>query len=121
MIDLSLGASKPNVEVMNFFEKKTHEHNSTEREPEESRYIPPKPQQKPLFEYEGRYELTSEGRHEDDNVNNAIKFRQDKQKHTDFFFKLQELNERIDVFHQVFSSKQPKFLHKPTKVSKWAK
>ena len=72
------GYGKPNVEVMNFFEKKTYENRATDKVHIETRFIPPKPQVKPLFEYEGKYEVTSEDIHEDENVNNAKIYRQNK-------------------------------------------
>ena len=48
---------------------------------------------------------------DDENVNQAIEFRTNRQKHTDFFFKLHDLKERIEVFNTIFTSKQPKFMH----------
>ena len=53
-------------------------------------------------------------RYEDDNVNQAIELRNQKQKHSDFFFKLHELKERIEVYNEIFRSKVPKFLHQET-------
>ena len=41
---------------------------------------------KPLFEYEGKYEEEQKINFSDENVNNAIEFRQNKQIHSDFYF-----------------------------------
>jgi hypothetical protein len=46
----------------------------------------------------------------DENVKNAIDLRQAKSTHTDFYVKLSALKDRIDVFNDIFQSKQPKFL-----------
>ena len=43
-------------------------------------------------------------------LKHAIELREEKQKHTDFYMKLTELNDRITVFQNVFMSKQPRFL-----------
>ena len=40
--------------------------------------------------------------------------RVNKAKHSDFFFKLHELKERIDVYNQVFRSKVPRYLRGDT-------
>jgi hypothetical protein len=37
-----------------------------------------------------------------------------KQKHTDFFYKLDELKDRIDVYNELFRSAVPKYLKKKT-------
>jgi hypothetical protein len=50
---------------------------------------------KPLFEYEGKYDEDPKLMFNDENVNLAIELRNSKQKHTDFFFKLHDLKERI--------------------------
>ena len=50
-------------------------------------------------------------RYDDDNVNRAIELRNQKQKHSDFFFRLHELKEKIEVYNEIFRSKVPKFLH----------
>ena len=39
-----------------------------------------------------------------------------KQKHTDFFYKLDELKDRIDVYNELFRSNVPKFMRKKTLV-----
>lgn len=46
----------------------------------------------------------------DKNVQEALDLRCNKQKHTDFYFKLQELKSRIEIFNLVFSSKQPRYI-----------
>ncbi len=51
---------------------------------------------------------------DDENVNQAIELRTHKQKHSDFFFKLHELKERIAVFNEVFRSKQPRYIRGDT-------
>jgi hypothetical protein len=33
-----------------------------------------------------------------------------RSKHTDFFFKLHELKERIEVYNEVFNTKKPKYI-----------
>jgi len=40
-----------------------------------------------------------------------MELRFQRQKHTDFFFKLHELKERIEVFNTIFGSKKPKFIN----------
>ena len=50
----------------------------------------------------------------DDNVIHAIDLRHHKQKHTDFFYKLDELKDRIDVYNELFRSNVPKFMRKKT-------
>ena len=50
----------------------------------------------------------------DDNVLSAIDMRMHKQKHTDFFYKLDELKDRIDVYNELFRSNIPKYLKKKT-------
>ena len=53
----------------------------------------------------------------DENLMNAIELRMHKQKHSDFFFKLNELNERIEVYNQIFNSRVPKFMKSRVRVS----
>ena len=48
----------------------------------------------------------------------AIELRYQKQKHTDFFFKLAELKERIEVYNEVFRSKVPKYIKALTLAKK---
>ncbi len=54
------------------------------------------------------------GRHSisDENVLSAIDLRSHRQKHTEFFYKLDELKDRIDVYNELFRSNVPKFLKK---------
>jgi len=52
----------------------------------------------------------------DPNLQQAIELRMQKSRSTDFFLKLSELTERIEIFQQIFLSKEPKYIHrKPTK------
>jgi hypothetical protein len=75
-----------------------------------------------LFEFEGRIDLDGEGEHTrknrilhlDENLTNAVELRQNKSKHSDFFFKLHELKERIQVYNEVFRSKVPRYLRGDT-------
>ena len=94
-------------EVVNFFEKKTY--NMKKRDP---KAIDPRFRRNPdkLFAFEGRYEDMEMQHFDDDNINAAIEFRTGKQRHTDFFFKLHDLNEKIEVFNTIFASRQPKFI-----------
>jgi hypothetical protein len=50
----------------------------------------------------------------DENVVNAIDIRLHKQKHTDFFYKLDELKDRIEVYNELFRTNVPKFMKKKT-------
>ncbi len=59
--------------------------------------------------------------YEDENVNMAIELRNQKQKHSDFFFRLHELKERIEVYNEIFRSKVPKFLHQESIAKKLKK
>lgn len=47
-----------------------------------------------------------------ENLMNAIDIRMHKQKHTDFFYKLDELKDRIEVYNELFNSNIPKYLRK---------
>ena len=67
---------------------------------------------KSLFEHEERnVDVTNNKikkpilKHVDENINNAIELRVNKQKHSDFFFKLHDLKEKIVVYNEVFRSK----------------
>jgi len=46
----------------------------------------------------------------DANIRNAIALRQKKSKVSDFYVRLAELKDRIEVYQQIFLSKQPKYL-----------
>ena len=71
--------------------------------------------EKPLFEFEGRIDDMDDGQSDkDENVLQAIELRQQRQKHTDFFYKLHELKERLEVYNEVFRSKIPRFLKSET-------
>jgi len=51
-------------------------------------------------------------------VKAAIELRYQRQKHSDFFFKLAELKERIEVYNEVFRSKVPKYIKALTLAKK---
>ena len=46
----------------------------------------------------------------DDNIRNAIALRQKKSKVSDFYLRLAELKDRIEVYQKMFLSRKPKFL-----------
>src|SRR5688572_22752395 len=92
---------------MNFFEKKTYH---LQKASALSATLKP-PQVKKLFEFEGKYDVEEKNMLDNEDVNQAIQYRLAKNKHTDFFFKLHDLKERIEVFNQVFGTKRPKFMH----------
>ena len=52
----------------------------------------------------------------DENVLNAINKRQGKQKYSDFFYKLDELKDRIEVYNDMFKTNVPSFMRKSRKV-----
>ena len=49
-------------------------------------------------------------------MEHAVDIRIHKQRHTDFFFKLHELKERIEVYNEIFRSRVPRYLQKNAKV-----
>lgn len=55
-----------------------------------------------------------------ENLHHAVELRMTKQKHTDFYFKLHELKERIEVYNEIFLSRVPKYMKKSTKVIHFA-
>ena len=48
----------------------------------------------------------------------AIEKRQYKQKYSDFFYKLDELKDRIEVYNDMFKSNVPSFMRKSRKVNR---
>ena len=60
----------------------------------------------------GNYKDIGRHRISDENVLNAIDSRTHKQKHTEFFYKLDELKDRIEVYNELFNSNVPKFMKK---------
>lgn len=50
----------------------------------------------------------------DDNIRNAIHIRLSKKKHTDFYFKLCLLTERIQAYKQIFRPRTPRFIKRKT-------
>lgn len=44
-------------------------------------------------------------------MKHALDLIEKKKVHTDFYHKLDELKERIDVFNAVFGSRKPKYIH----------
>ena len=61
------------------------------------------------------YDLAKKERQYDENTLNAIKKRQGKQKYSDFFYKLDELKDRIEVYNDMFKSNVPSFMRKSLK------
>ncbi len=53
----------------------------------------------------------------DENVLKAIDKRYGKQKYSDFFYKLDELKDRIEVYNDMFRTNVPSFMRKSRKVS----
>ena len=100
---------RPSDDVRNLFDKRTH---NMERSDVNS--LQELPKRKPLFEFEGRIDEGDQLRYADDNINQAIELRLNRQRHTDFFFKLHELKERIEVYNQVYRSKVPRYLRGDT-------
>lgn len=80
---------------MNFFEKKTY--NLPRADARTVHYD--HPTKNKLFEFEGKYDIEERPLFNNEDVNQAIQYRLAKSKHTDFFFKLHELKERIEVFN----------------------
>ncbi len=96
---------------MNFFEKKTY--NMKKADPTVISHTSVKRQKlhKPLFEFQGKYEDEERYNYGDENINQAIELRQDRQKHTDFYFQLHDLKERIEVYNKIFGTRTPKYMH----------
>ena len=81
---------------MNFFSKKTYQ-----------QYDPPKPQPRPVeegCEYDINYQ-SSESSVIDEKVKTVTDLRLQKSQATDFYIKLTELKDRLDVFNDIFLSK----------------
>ena len=53
----------------------------------------------------------------DENVQQAIRLARDKDQYSDFYRKLQKLNDRIQVYKAIFLQKEPKFLIKSPMAS----
>ena len=53
-----------------------------------------------------------------ENIKHAIKLRKEKDHYTDFYRKLQVLNDRIFVYKELFLAKRPKFLELQYEESK---
>jgi hypothetical protein len=51
----------------------------------------------------------------DDNIKNAIQIWTKKQKHTEFYYRLHVLKERIDIYNEIFMSRIPKYMKRNTK------
>eukprot|EP00347_Sterkiella_histriomuscorum_P004637 403359696 len=123
---IRLKQSKPNQDVRNLFDRKTYMKDNSEHD----NLDPPSPRLQNINSHRIVYDddevqenkkLVSKKLskiHDDENVQQAIDLRNQKQKHTDFFFKLAELKERIEVYNEVFRSKKPKFLHNDAKSMK---
>ena len=48
----------------------------------------------------------------DENIEHAIDLRLKKQKHSDFYFKLNNLKDRIEVYKEIFQTRVPRYLRK---------
>ena len=100
---------RPTEEVRRLFDKAVYE--KYQKDPE---YIKASKKKKDkLFTVEvGNYKDIGRHRISDENVLNAIDSRTHKQKHTEFFYKLDELKDRIEVYNELFNSNVPKFMKK---------
>lgn len=54
----------------------------------------------------------------DYNVRNAINLRKERDNKSDFYYKLQTLNDRIAVYKELFLNSEPKILDFKYKISK---
>ena len=104
---------KPTDTVRRFFDKAAYE--KYKKEPQ----FKLKKKDKLFLTEEGNYKDIGRETHiTDENVLNAIDLRLHRQKHTEFFYKLDELKDRIEVYNDLFKSNVPRFMKKPTvKVS----
>lgn len=60
---------------------------------------------------------TVENQEKLENLHHAVELRMGKQKHTDFYFKLHELKERIEVYNEIFLTRVPKYMKRNIKVT----
>lgn len=101
---------KPSEQVRRFFDKAAYEKYNVNLKGSK------KKKEKLFAEERGTfYDLGNKDRHYDENTLNAIEKRQGKQKHTDFFYKLDELKDRIEVYNDMFRSNVPSFMRKSLK------
>lgn len=101
---------KPNEQVRRFFDKAAYEKYNVNLQGSK------KKKEKLFAEERGTfYDLGNKDRRYDENTLNAIEKRQGKQKHTDFFYKLDELKDRIEVYNDMFRSNVPSFMRKSPK------
>lgn len=102
---------RPTEEVRRLFDKAVYE--KYQKDPE-FHLKSKKKKQKVFITEEGNFRDIHRHDISDENVIHAIDLRQHKQKHTDFFYKLDELKDRIDVYNELFRSNVPKFMKKKT-------
>ncbi|CDW82696.1 UNKNOWN [Stylonychia lemnae] len=130
---IRLKKQKPSDDVRNLFDRKTY-HKEDDDEEKNGSHSPRINSNKNLFasttadygkdlyEDDDDYKNAKASKmrivHDDENVQAAIELRNQKQKHTDFFFKLAELKERIEVYNEVFRSKKPRYLHNESRALK---
>ena len=99
---------RPTEEVRRLFDKAVYE--KYQQDPE---YLKAKKKRDKLFATEeGNFKDINRHHVTDDNVLSAIDLRMHKQKHTDFFYKLDELKDRIDVYNEMFRSNVPRYMKK---------
>ncbi len=100
---------KPSDTVRRFFDKAAYEKYN-----KEPRFKLKKKEK--LFNTEvGNYkDIARDTTIHDENTLNAIDLRMHKQKHSEFFYKLDELKDRIEVYNDLFKSNVPSFMKKPS-------
>lgn len=64
--------------------------------------------------HHGHHPVIHHDEEEDLHLDNTVDLKNSKTKHSDFFFKLHELKERIDVYNKIFRDKVPRFLRTET-------
>lgn len=101
---------KPSEQVRRFFDKSSYEkyngNNKFSLKKKEKLFV----EEKGTFYDNGRKDHNY-----DEKTLNAIDKRQQKQMHTDFFYKLDELKDRIEVYNDMFRSNVPSFMRKSQK------
>ena len=105
---------KPTEQVRRFFDKAAYEKYNKQTQ------SPGKKKDKLFKIEEGSFRSIGKAdTHYDENVLNAIDKRHGKQKYSDFFYKLDELKDRIEVYNDMFKSNVPSFMRKHRKVRMW--
>jgi hypothetical protein len=101
---------KPTEQVRRFFDKSSYEKYNTNIK------FTIKKKEKLFVEEKGTfYDIGGKDRHYDEKTLDAIEKRQMRQKHSDFFYKLDELKDRIEVYNDMFRSNVPSFMRKAQK------